>query len=147
MDITQSISRARAEDKSAIKHLLESCQLPHEDLTENHLEHFFVIKRDSDLLGAVGLEVYQENGLIRSLAVTKESRGRGFGHILVQHIEGYAKKIGVEELVLLTTTAADYFGNRGYAEIERDEFPENVQESEEFTRLCPASAVAMRKSL
>lgn len=138
--------KAQPGDIFAIKQLLESCQLPHEDLTENHLKHYFVIKKETDISGVIGLEVYQENGLLRSLAVTEKSRGRGFGNILVQHIEKYAREIGIKQLVLLTTTAADYFANRGYAEINRDEMPKKVQESEEFSTLCPASAVAMRKS-
>ena len=113
-ELEKQPERAQPKDKSAIKQLLELCQLPHEDLTEDHLE---------------------------------ENRGNGFGEILVNYLEDYAKKIGLRELYLLTTTADIYFGKRGYVEIERDEIPENVQQSEEFSTLCPASAVAMRKSL
>jgi amino-acid N-acetyltransferase len=146
MDIIQSISKAKAEDKSAIEQLLESCQLPYSDLTDDHLEHFFVIKQRAEILGVVGLEIYDENGLLRSLAVAKENRGEGLGKILVRHLEDYASRIGIKDLCLLTTTADGFFADQGYDEIDRDEIPKNVKESEEFSTLCPTTAVAMKKS-
>jgi hypothetical protein len=43
----------------------------------------------------------------------------------------------------LTTTAAGYFERRGYVRVERHALPGPIRRSEEFTQLCPASAVAM----
>jgi len=53
----------------------------------------------------------------------------------------------VRELYLLTTTAERFFATRGYAGIERERVPDTVRASAEFSALCPASAVVMRKAL
>ena len=47
--------------------------------------------------------------------------------------------------MLLTQTARDFFAHLGYRVIERTEAPEEVQGSEEFRSLCPASAICMVK--
>jgi N-acetylglutamate synthase-like GNAT family acetyltransferase len=49
--------------------------------------------------------------------------------------------------VLLTQTARDFFAHLGYRVIDRSEAPEEVQGSEEFRSLCPASATCMVKMI
>lgn len=139
--------KASPADESALKQLLETAELPNEDLTEDHLEHFFVIRNEDNVLGCVGLEIYKDTGLLRSLAVSKESRGQGLGKKLVRQIESYAREQGIKTLYLLTTTAEEYFGKHGYVVLSREEVPSPIQESEEFATLCPASAIVMRKSI
>ena len=46
---------------------------------------------------------------------------------------------------LLTTSARDYFAQRGYVVTLRDEVPDAVRATAQFSSLCPASAVAMRR--
>jgi hypothetical protein len=49
--------------------------------------------------------------------------------------------------VLLTQTAKRFFEHQGYRVIDRGEAPKDVQGSEEFRVLCPASATCMAKTL
>ena len=58
-----------------------------------------------------------------------------------------AGEAGVETLYLLTTTAPEFFGERGYAEVNREEAPEAIRGSTEFADLCPTTATCMRKRL
>jgi N-acetylglutamate synthase-like GNAT family acetyltransferase len=60
---------AHAADADAIRLLLQECDLPCEDLTPAHLEHFLVIRDGARLAGVVGLEFPGRAGLLRSLAV------------------------------------------------------------------------------
>lgn len=48
---------------------------------------------------------------------------------------------------LLTTTAEHYFPRFGFACVSRDSVADAVKASPEFKGACPASAIAMRKSL
>jgi amino-acid N-acetyltransferase len=62
-------------------------------------------------------------------------------------IEARGRAADVEALFLLTTTAADFFGTRGYELIDREAVPEAVAETAEFSELCPDAATCMRKRL
>jgi len=128
----------------ALRRLLSAAGLPHDDLTSSHLEHFFVATEEDTVVGVVGTELFDDVGLLRSLAVTPSFRDDGLGTRLTDTIEQYAHRQGVTTLYLLTTTAADYFERRGYQRIERDALPQAIQATEEAARLCPSSATCMR---
>ena len=89
----------------------------------------------------------RRSSLLRSLAVRDGERGRGIGEQLVGAIEARAAMLGLQQLVLLTETAAPFFARRGYVAITRDLAPPAVQHSAEFRSICPASATCMIKSL
>ncbi|MFB6248039.1 MAG: arsenic resistance N-acetyltransferase ArsN2 [Salinibacter sp.] len=146
-DSTLPIRAARAEDLSAIRALLRTCDLPGEDLMPAHLAHFLVAPAGDDLRGCVGLEPRGEVALLRSLAVRPAARGRGLGGRLVGTVHRRAYGTGVRTLYLLTTTAAPFFRRRGYEQIAREALPEALQQTEQAARLCPASATCMRKRL
>lgn len=141
------ILHPESSDLDAIRRLLSALQLPHDDLTPSHLEHFLIWRDGSGIEGMVGVELYGDVGLLRSLAVSPEHRNEGAGARLTDEIERYARRQGVNSLYLLTTTAPKYFERRGYHVIERDALPKAIQETEEAARLCPSSAVCMRKRL
>jgi amino-acid N-acetyltransferase len=138
---------ATVQDESGIKALLRTCELPADDLSASHLEHFFVIKDAGRIVGSVGLEVCGEYGLLRSLALTESLRGRGLGIQLAQSIEAYASSQQIKSLYLLTTTAGSFFAHLRYQVIPRENAPARLQETAEFQSICPASAVCMYKEL
>jgi amino-acid N-acetyltransferase len=127
--------------------LLEAEGLPTSDLTEAHLEHFFFTGTNGAPSALVGLEIYGEAALLRSLVVSAAARTQGLGSALVQHAEGYAVAHRVHSLYLLTTTAEAYFDQRGYRRIDRAEAPPSIQSTREFSSLCPSSCAFMIKRL
>lgn len=134
-------------DESSVRNLLSESGLPFEDITAQHLHHFFGCGSGSKLEGVVGLELYGDAALLRSLAVTAERQGSGLGSKLVEHAEGYARKKGVTSLYLLTTTAEAFFLRRGYARIPREAAPTAIKGTKEFAGICPASSAFMVKKL
>jgi amino-acid N-acetyltransferase len=132
---------------SAVKRLLHETQLPTADLTDAHLEHFLACGRKEALEGVVGLELYPPVALLRSLAVAADLRGRGLGGALLGGAERYARSREVREIYLLTTTAERFFAHAGYERVQRDTVPAAIQATQEFSSLCPASSVVMRKRL
>jgi N-acetylglutamate synthase-like GNAT family acetyltransferase len=141
-----AIRPAAAADLPAIHRLLEAGRLPTRDLPESRPE-FLVAAGDAGLVGAGGLEVHGDAGLLRSLVVAEDRRGTGLGRALVDAVEAAARRRGLRELVLLTETAHDFFARLGYADIARDEAPAAIRGSVEFRSLCPQSARCMRKRL
>jgi len=133
--------------EAQVRSLLTECQLPTSDLSPKNLEHFFGCGTAQTPKGVVGLEIYGTVALLRSLAVATDCRGIGCGKALVAEAERYAQSKGVTELYLLTTTAADFFERLGYRRSARENAPEAIRQTKEFSGLCPSSAAVMAKAL
>ncbi len=132
-------------NEDAVKQLLSESSLPIEDITAQHLQHFFGCGSGLELEGVVGLELYGKVALLRSLAVASSRRGSGVGSALVAHAERHARDQGVQSLYLLTTTAEKFFLRRGYARIPRDAAPAAIKGTKEFSGICPSSSSFMVK--
>lgn len=141
------ISSATASDRAAVVSLLDATGLPHEDLSDAALRHFRVLRRDGAVCGVVGIEPAGSAALLRSLAVRPGDRGQGIGRALVRAAEEHAQAQGIDALYLLTTTAADFFAALGYNRVSRDAVPAAIAQTDEFDRLCPATATCMQKTL
>ena len=149
MSIPKFVFRAaQVSDLPASVEFLNSCNLPAQDLTPGILSGFeLAFAADSRLVGQIGLEVFGDIGLLRSLAVAPDWRGHGLGGELVAQRESEARRAGLTAIYLLTTTAADYFRRRGYEDVPREAVPEAVAAHAQFRSLCPASAKCLRKVL
>ena len=135
-------------DKKDILRLLSEENLPTEDLNIRTLENFLVAREGNGAtVGAVGVEVRLDAGLLRSLVVHPSYRGKGLGKQLTNEIEAYARGMGVKTLFLLTMTAADFFPRLGYRQTQRSNVPQLIAETFEFKSACPVSAVCLRKEL
>jgi amino-acid N-acetyltransferase len=119
--------------------------LPSDDISDS--TKLFAITDGDKIVGTIGVEFYEKAALLRSLAVSEERRGAGLAKQLVDFIEHFAKQNGAEEIILLTTTAQDFFNRRTYEIIERENTPEGGKKSTEFASTCPSSAVVMKKRL
>lgn len=129
-------------DWPAIESLLTAAHLPLDGAAE-HLDNFVLGMVDAQLLCIGGFEQYGAAALLRSVAVDASRRGTGAGQQLLEHLRQQAKGQGVQELYLLTTTAADFFGKRGFRVVTRADAPAALQASREFQGVCPASATVM----
>jgi len=138
---------AAASDFAAIAALLSAAGLPALAAADFRAADFRIAHSGPELIGAIGVERYGDDGLLRSLVVAPSARGAGVGVRLVDAIEQHARAAALRSLVLLTTSAEPFFARRGYTTVARDAVPLAVRESTEFSTLCPASAVCMRKSL
>lgn len=142
----ETIGPAQAADASAIRALLRAADLPHEDF-ERHLANFLVGRRAGVVVGAGGFERHGRDALLRSLVVAPAERGRGWGDRLVRRLTADAAAAGVERFYLLTTTAEKFFTRRGFTVTARDRVPPAIAATEEFRRLCPASAVCLTRAV
>jgi len=133
------------DDLDACVALLAAAKLPTADLTADRLA--LVAEEDGRVVAAVGLEQFGALGLLRSLVVDSTRRSDGLGEQLVRELESLARLRGVRELWLLTIDADAYFQRHGYDAVSRDQAPDAIRSTEEFSSLCPGDAVLMRKRL
>jgi amino-acid N-acetyltransferase len=144
--ITEDFFRVDNEkDRKGAIELLSENELPVSDLDEG--KKLFILKEDDSIIGTGGLEFFDECALLRSVSVKKEERGKSWGRYISRQLEKVAKAEGANCLYLLTTTAMDFFSREGYVQVGRDNVPAEIQNSSEFTSVCPSTAVAMKKNL
>ena len=126
-----SITPAMPGDEWAILDLVEAVHLPPEGITET-MEYFWVARAGERIVGAVGLEVYDDTALLRSLAVTPACQHTGLGRALTETALSYLTTRQFRAVYLLTTTAEAFFARYGFCPVGRDAMPAGVQQSVEF---------------
>ena len=144
------IEAAKKTDYANLVRLLKETELPPDGI-QPHLENFLVIKSPETVagqdffIGSVGLEIYGNSALLRSLAVHPDFQGTGLGTRLVDNIIEFAIGKAITRLFLLTDTAEEYFKKKGFDIVTREEVPGDVKQSIEFTTLCSSSPSMMRE--
>lgn len=137
---------AEPADLPAVLSLLERSRLPAAGVADS-FAHFLVAEGAGKVMGVVGIELYGESALLRSVAVEESWRGTGVGRTLVERALDLARERGIQDIYLLTTTAEHYFPKFGFTCVCRDDVAGGVRSSVEFQTACPASATVMRKTL
>ena len=140
-----TIAKASLADMPAIISLLKANDLPVDDIAPGK-QQFYIATNQSQIIGAIGLETYGPDALLRSLVVNEEWRNQSVGNALynclVSECTGH-----IRHLYLLTRTAQGYFEHRNWSVIDRNAAPEAIKASAEFSHLCPSSAVCMHLPL
>lgn len=144
--IDAAIRQAEPDDLNDVRQLLRESDLPFEDIGE-HFSDFLIAECNGSLIGAIGIERYKQEGLLRSLVVDARSRGQGLGLKLFEEMERNVAAMGITTLYLLTTTAESFFACNGFIQTDRDAVPELIRNTLEFKSICPASAMCMKKKL
>ena len=126
--------------------LLDAADLPSDDVASLDLDHFIGLGDRDDPDGVVGLEVFGDVALLRSLVLDASRRGTGEGRMLVTAVEAHARAHGITRLYLLTTTAEAFFAHLGYTRSAREAAPDAIQRTREFSSLCPSTAAFMVKT-
>jgi len=143
-----TVAQASADSLPEVLELLSAVDLPHEGVKE-HLDGFLIARSGGGrLVGCVGLEQYGELGLLRSAAILPEYQGQFIGSKLVQRLLKNAARDGITEVVLLTTTAKDYFQTKfGFQEKRRARYQKRLATSPEWNLPRCSSAVLMALKL
>jgi amino-acid N-acetyltransferase len=115
----------------AILDLVRAVHLPPEGVAET-IQYFWVARDGEHIAGTIGLEVYDDLALLRSLAVTPSRQHTGLGRALTETALAYLMTRQFRAVYLLTTTAEAFFARHGFYLLTRDEVPASVQRSAEF---------------
>ncbi len=140
------IRAASAEDMQGIGGLLRAEGLPVEGVAEN-LQTFVIAEEGGEVVGAGGIERFGSVGLLRSVVVASDHRGRDVAGTICRRLFEQASGRGISALYLLTLDGEGYFARHGFAVTPRDEAPPAIRDCEQCSSLCPDSAVLMSKAL
>lgn len=137
---------ASGSDLASVVELLSRNGLPHEDVAP-HLANMVVAKVNGRLIGTAAVELHGDAALLRSVCVVEAHRAQGVAGRLCELVIAHARNRGVRALYLLTTTAEEFFGARGFRPCDRNLVPPAIQGTREFLSLCPASAACLERKL
>jgi HAD superfamily hydrolase (TIGR01457 family) len=134
---------ATAHDANAIGALLRSTGLSDEGLLERF--RFTTVCDDADGLPAATacLEAADGYGILRSVAVRENARGKGLGMLAVAAAARQAKALGIVHVSLFTEWAEHFFERLGFRKLTRGELPEPVRNRRHAAMECAASATPM----
>jgi len=141
------IEKVTESDLQSINELLIANNLPEIDPQHEPVVYLKAVNAENMIVGAIGVEIYRNQGLLRSMVVNQECRNLGIAAKLLDYLLIEAIELKLESLFLLTTTADIYFEGKGFKRINRTEIDEEVKKSSEFSSICPLSSVAMIKRL
>ena len=146
--VDPALRAAKTSDLEAVHSLLRAAQLPVEGLADQFGDQYVVAESETGpIIGAAGVELYNAAGLLRSVVVLDEHRGTGLGERLTRDRIAWCRGRGLQEIYLLTTTAAPFFARHGFETVPRSSAPASLQASREFAAICPSTAVCMRLGL
>ena len=130
-------------DWNEIRNLLTANRLPVQGAL-NHLMHFVVATENGRVVGTIGMEVYGDIGLIRSLVVASNMRGKSVAkRLLLSLIErARAKQIGA--LYLLSGPIDGLFFDNGFEKMARADMPTKLYVSSELQGAGSSSTIALR---
>jgi amino-acid N-acetyltransferase len=133
-----AIAAVTAEQLPSVIALLAASSLPTSDISADGIA-FYGAFEGNRLVGTIGLERVGDVGLLRSLAVEPDRRARGVARALYERLLADASQAGVTDLYCLTMTADGFFTHVGFALVPRIDAPKSIQETAEFSSLCPSS--------
>lgn len=140
------IEPAQPADTEAVIALLEQGHLLTEDLPSG-LSDFVIAKEEGRSIGVAGLERFGPVGLLRSVAVDPHHQGKQIAAQLVGRLLESAQASSLQEVYLITNTADRYFERYGFEPVNRQEVPTAIQQTPQFSDLCPSSAIVMKRAL
>ena len=91
-----------------------------------HLEDYWVLEVDRNLVGCVALHIYSEQSIaeLACLYVHKDHEGQGYGRKLMNYVEQLALEKGIKQVMALSTQTFNYFQQKGgYTEATPDILP------------------------
>lgn len=91
------------------------------------------VAENGEIAGVVGLETYDSNALLRSLAVDKLYVGKGAAEALVQKVEDTATNKGMRKIyALIHKELQPFFENLDYEIVSLDKIPLNIKKTDEY---------------
>jgi amino-acid N-acetyltransferase len=134
-DALEQSRAAQIEDVGAILRLIEPLESDgtlvkrSRELLEIEIERFTVLEHDGVIVGCAALYPFADEraGELACLAVHPDYRNAGAGERLLRHVELQAARQGLAHLFVLTTRAAHWFVEHGFASSDVDALPQRKQ--------------------
>ena len=114
------------------------------ELLEREVDRFVVLEHDHRIVGCAALYPFPDEAAaeLACLAVEAQSRDRGYGEAILNHMISVARAQKMKKLFVLTTRTAHWFIERGFVESDVSTLPAQKKSLYNFQR---KSKVFVRK--
>jgi UDP-N-acetylmuramate: L-alanyl-gamma-D-glutamyl-meso-diaminopimelate ligase len=147
-ELGDAVIPARRADMPVIRELLQQLDLDFRDIKDEDNASFLCLVNETGIVGCVGLEVFGEDAVLRSLAVRPAARGTGYGWMLADTVIARARLFGVRRIYLVTENATDFFAAKhGFRVVDLSTVATEVASSVTFRSQRARSSIAMRLDL
>lgn len=126
------IRKAKITDSNHIKKLVncyaeEGIMLPISiNQIYERLRNFSVIEKKGRVIGCGALKImWKDLGEIRSIAVARSQKNKGYGRILIEELLAEAQSLDLKKVFVLTYVP-DFFGKFGFEKIAKAKLPHKV---------------------
>jgi len=134
-DPLERLRQASVDDVGSVLQLIEPLEADgtlvkrSRELLEIEINRFVVLEHDGVIVGCAALYPFAQEaaGELACLAVHPEYRNSGAGDRLLRHIDIQARGLNMNRLFVLTTRAAHWFIERGFAEATVAALPQQKQ--------------------
>ena len=133
-------------DKVDLIEMLNYFNLVTQDIDLNK-QYYLILESGRCCAAAGGLEFHPPYALLRSVVVRPGFQGKGYATTLCEALVNQARSHNIHELYLLTESARGFFSKLGFSGVERPQVPELIRQTSQFSSLCPAEAVVMKKRI
>ena len=127
-----TIRKARITDSNCIKKLVnsyaeESVMLPISiNQIYEKLRNFSVIEKNGQVIGCGALKiVWKDLGEIRSVAIARSQKNKGYGRVLINELLAEAKSLDLKKVFVLTYVSG-FFEKMGFEKISKSKLPHKV---------------------
>ncbi|RAL23328.1 GNAT family N-acetyltransferase [Thermoflavimicrobium daqui] len=133
------IRRAQISDLYSVKRLLQQAKLNDQGI-DQHLEHFFIVEQTDEeeetglVVGAIGMEVYNPYGLLRSFVLARASWNGKVGIHLIKILLAYAEALKLFEVYLVAGDSISLFQLMGFEVIDYENLPDEISDSNHVKR-------------
>lgn len=139
-----AVIQGTAADIPGVHALLQAAGLPTDGVPDQISELWVIRDEAGVVIGCVGLELYGDSALLRSLAVSPDRRGEGLGWMLAEIVQLRVRQRGFKQVCLLAEHATDFFAEKfGFQPVSREAMPSEVLVSSECQRQPAGRATAM----
>ncbi|HTE54407.1 MAG TPA: GNAT family N-acetyltransferase [Kofleriaceae bacterium] len=150
-ELGDAVIPARPRDMDDVRELLKSLELDWADLRDEDSRNFLVLTNEDGFIGCIGIEVFGEDAVLRSLAVKRSARGHGYGWMLADTAINQTRRRGVKRLYLMTDKiASDFFAEKhGFRVVDQSLVAPRALQSPTFTTSGQRgkNSIAMRLDL
>lgn len=141
------VKRVEDSELPELKQTLLSEKLPTHTIDKNEVIYYKAVDVDDNAIGWGGIEVYGNQGALRTIYIKEEMRGKGAGLLLVQALIEEAREMNLKKLWLLTPKEEKFFQKLGFVYAIRSEAPKDIQNCEEFTWVKNTGSHCMNKTI
>lgn len=151
LPVGTALMPASTSDRAEVEALLQARGLPRDGLDDAFPAGAVVVRVHGELAGFAAVETWDDQALLRSVAVAERFEKQHIGHALVADRLAWThaqlrddNQPAFANLALLTTSAEGFFAAHGFQTISRDRLPAALARSTQTQLSQCSTATAMR---